>query len=193
MDFDRRRRIDAQQLKLMEIGLRHPAAIEGDGLIQGLSQSVQRRALHLILCAQGIDDVAADIAGNPDFLDFDHAICSDARLNDFGKITEVTVIKRHPHARPAWQSAPPVPARFFPHQLQYRSHARGIETENDWDRSGPLGIGQDPGRSEQIQTKLQRVLFRRVGELIDERLKYEGERVARRRAHRTCRGGERHE
>src|SRR5271166_5641180 len=73
MHVDRRRLIHAQRFHGVEIRLHDAAAIDRDRLAERGAEPVESRALCLILGAAGIDDLAADVANDPDMIELDVA------------------------------------------------------------------------------------------------------------------------
>lgn len=76
MNFHRHRLIDTQQWIVMEVALHDPTAIDCNLLSHPASQTVEHRSLHLLLRAAGIDDLTADVAGDPHTTHFHHALCA---------------------------------------------------------------------------------------------------------------------
>ena len=61
--------IHAQELEAVEVALLRSPAFDRDLLLQGLSEAVEDRSLHLAHRVRRVDDLRADIAGDPDLLD----------------------------------------------------------------------------------------------------------------------------
>src|SRR6185437_15351728 len=86
MHFNRRRLAHSQQAEGVEILLHHPAALDGDRLVERGPQAIEYSALSLVVGARGIDDLPADIACGPDLVHFGSAIGRAARLYYLGEI-----------------------------------------------------------------------------------------------------------
>ena len=71
--LDRRHLLHPQRSHTVKIGLHNTTTIDGDRLTQRSTQPVERRALHLILGAAGIDNLAADIGDDLDVIELDLA------------------------------------------------------------------------------------------------------------------------
>jgi hypothetical protein len=97
MDLYRRYVVDTQRLHRIEIRLYHSATIDGDRL-------PGRGPLDLVFGAAGIDDLAADIAGDPDVIECDVAGRRHRSLYDFGGITQMAGVERHALAGSLGQS-----------------------------------------------------------------------------------------
>jgi len=76
MQLDRRRLVHPDQRKLVEVGLCHAALLERDLGLRGID-SVDDAALYLIHRAGGVDDLTADVDGDPDLVDLEGAVVSD--------------------------------------------------------------------------------------------------------------------
>ena len=107
--LDRRRLVHAQRFHRVEIRLHDAPAIDADRLAKGRAQTVERRALRLILGAARIDDLAADVTDNPDVIKLDLAGGCDCRLHDFREVAEMAEIERDTFARPSRQGITLVP------------------------------------------------------------------------------------
>ena len=64
-----------------------------DLLMQGLGEPVENRALRHVEGRGRIDDVAADVADRPHFVDLDLAVIRHRGLDDLGEIAEMAVIE----------------------------------------------------------------------------------------------------
>ena len=94
MDFDAGRRLrHSQHWMLMIVRLPDRAVFQGN-LLQHFAQAIYHCALYLRLGRTGIDDVAADVARDPDFVDFDFFVGVDRDFSNFGKVTAMAEMER---------------------------------------------------------------------------------------------------
>ena len=73
MHLHRRRLGDSEERVIVKIALHDAAAIYRDLLRHRLRQPVEHRALHLVLGAARVDDLATDVAGDPNLVDLHRA------------------------------------------------------------------------------------------------------------------------
>ena len=176
MDFDIRRRLrHAQRRIFVEIALDGAAAIDGDFAGHELAQTVNDGALDLIEGVAGIDDLATNVTGDPDFVDLQLIAGSDADLGDFCEMPQMAVVERdaEPGAFPQGTRAP---TGFFPYELENAAHALGVEgaARGRWSC-----VGRVQRRDvEEREAEIERVFAGGVREFINERLHDEGESVA---------------
>ena len=64
-----------------------------------LDRSVERGALHLVLGADRVDDLAAHVGGDPHLVDLERAARCDRHLHDLGEVAHVAVVERGAHSR----------------------------------------------------------------------------------------------
>ena len=89
MHLDRRRLVAcAAAGSVSKLACTDAAAFDRDLLAQRRADAVERRALHLVLGAARVDDLAADVADDPDLVDLDVAGRRDRRLHHFGEVAE---------------------------------------------------------------------------------------------------------
>jgi hypothetical protein len=82
MHIHLRRLVDPKRKHGIEIGLHHAAPIDCDPLPQCRTDTVECCALHLILRIDGIDGLATDVAGDPDFVNLHAPRWRDIRLHN---------------------------------------------------------------------------------------------------------------
>ena len=87
MHVDRRSLIDAQRFHAVEVRLHDAAAIDGDRLAERGAEPVESGALRLILGTAGIDDLASDVADDPDMVELDVARSRVPQLLNRGEQT----------------------------------------------------------------------------------------------------------
>src|SRR5271166_3390765 len=93
MHLDRGCLLHAERLHRVEIGLHNAATIDSYRLTQRRAQAVEDRALHLVLGAARIDDLAADIADDPHVIQLDVTRWRYRRLHYLGEIAEMAEIE----------------------------------------------------------------------------------------------------
>ena len=137
--------------------------------------------LRLVLRVQRVDDLAADVARDPDLVDRDLAGTADRGLHHLGEVAEMAEVIGQPHAGAIRQGLL-APAGFLRHQIDHAAHPAGVE-------AGPLAragrIGQQAWRAEDVVGELDRVDARGMRQFVEERLEREAEAVGARRAHRS--------
>src|SRR5262249_20232491 len=173
-------------LVLVEVALYCPTRLEGDLPPHHVAHSFHDRPLSLVDSPAWIDDLAADIADDPHLVDGDAAVRIYRDLGDVGEVTAVAVLEGHAHGR-ALRELPPTPPRSVAHRFKHASHPCGLKAVP------PIARRRHGLSFEQIEPELQWVLADRQRDLVEERLEYERERVASRRAHGAGRGSERHQ
>ena len=95
----------------------------------------------LVFGIDRIDDLAADIGGDPDLVDLHVARRRNRRLDDFGKIAEMAEVEGHAHAGCLW-AVHAWTSRTFPRPVRER-HACGRYRKR---RNGlPEGSGRTRG------------------------------------------------
>jgi len=109
----------------VKIALNGAATVDGDLVRHNVAKSFDDGALHFIQGAAGIDNLAAHIAGHPDFVNFDFAFRVDAQLDHLREISAVRELEAHTHPRAFWQCAG-APSRFFRCKLEDATHARRV-------------------------------------------------------------------
>src|SRR5260370_33773379 len=90
MDFDIRRSLrQAHRRVFVEVALHGAAAIDGDLVAHQVAEPFNHPALHLVERAAGIDDLAADVTGDPYLVDANFV----ARLEaDFGDLRALSAV-----------------------------------------------------------------------------------------------------
>src|SRR5262249_61361345 len=83
-------------------------------------------ALRLILGVEWIDDLVADVAGNPDFFGFHFLFGVDVEQRDRSKVAAVREMESDAHARTFGQSFL-APLGFLGDESEDAAHAIGIE------------------------------------------------------------------
>ena len=139
---------------------------------------------------EGIDDLAADIAGDPDFVNLHLFFRVDAQFDYFSKITSMGKLEGDAHGGVFGQGAL-APAGFIGDELEDTLHTGGVEVG----REG-VGLGVrvgDAREAEKIEAELDGIFSGRVSELVGERLEDPGEGVAARGAQSVGGNAERHE
>ena len=125
MDFDLRRRLRHPQHWVLMIVRLHDAPVFQRDFLHHFAQAIYDCALHLRFGGTGIDNVAADVARDPDFIHFDFLVCVDGDFGDFGKVTAMAEMERDAQRR-AFRQLAFAPARFLCHQFDNATHARCI-------------------------------------------------------------------
>src|SRR5208282_2892323 len=125
MHFNRRGLRHAQRLECVEIGLHDAAIFNRDLLIQGLAESVKDAALRDVQGGARVDDMAADVADGPHFVDFHLAVVGDRYLHDLGEIAEMAVIESDAETAPRRKAAF-APARNRAHFFKNAAGTAGV-------------------------------------------------------------------
>ena len=113
MDFDfGGHLIHAERRIFMEIALHGAARVDGDFVRHNGAQTFDDGAANLILGVERIDDLAADVTGDPNFVYFHFGFGINAQLNDFGKVAAVSKLEGDAHAGAARELLR-APAGFF--------------------------------------------------------------------------------
>src|SRR5688572_29244388 len=123
LDLWRRLR-DPHQRHLVVVGLYRGAVLERD-LLHHRADAIDHAALHQVLGVQRVDDMAADVAGNPHLVHLDPLLGIDADLGDFSEVALVTEMERDAESGAGRQLA--APARLLTSQLEDRRHPVGLE------------------------------------------------------------------
>ena len=98
MDFDLRRRLRHSQHRVLMIVRLHDGPVFQRDFLHHFAQAIYDRALHLSFGGTGIDDVAANVSRDPDFIHFDFLVGVDGDFGDFGKVTAMAEMERDAHA-----------------------------------------------------------------------------------------------
>src|SRR5450759_718948 len=77
---------------VVEVALLHPAALDSDFLSHQVAQSVDHRALRLIHRVARVDDLAANVGGNPNLADLQPILLVNVYLRHFGKISQMACL-----------------------------------------------------------------------------------------------------
>jgi len=100
MNFYLRRRLRNTDRRIrVKVILHGTAAFNCDLVGHQLAEPVDDAALHLIFSVERIDDLASDVARDPDFVDFDLFGGVDVNLGNFRKISAVRKVERDAHRR----------------------------------------------------------------------------------------------
>ena len=120
---------------------------------------------------------------------FTWSVASNRHVGDLGEVAAMRYSKGTlPIARPAGNVLRPLqPARSATALSTPSARCHASKP------SAPSGWRRNLRRVQQIDAELNRVLSRRVRQLVDERLEHPGVRVAARRAHRPRRHAQRHQ
>ena len=84
--------------EIVIVALHHPASINGDLVRHQLTQPVDDRSLYLAHSATRVDNLAANVAGDPHLLDF-HFLGDDvdAYLGNLGEVASAAEVERQAH------------------------------------------------------------------------------------------------
>ena len=119
------------------------------------AEPIERRALHLVLGAAGIDDLAADVADDPDMVELDVARSRHRRLHHFGEIAEMTEIEGDAFAGARGKLVATRPVGNLRRPDQHVAHAPGVEIAQSIGLAGR--IDQHPRLAQQSEAKRHRV------------------------------------
>src|SRR5712672_3968474 len=98
MNFDFRRSLrQAHWRILMEIALYRAAALDGDFIAHQVTEPFDHAALDFIEGAAGIDDLAAHVAGHPDFVDANLVAWREMNFGDFREMSAMAEMKGNAH------------------------------------------------------------------------------------------------
>src|SRR6266850_1859847 len=98
MDFDfRGDLIHSNGRILVEIALDGAARVDGDFVVHDGAQAFDDSAADLIFGVEGIDDLAADIAGHPDLVDLHFTVLTDTELDHFCEIAAMRELESDAH------------------------------------------------------------------------------------------------
>src|SRR5215471_11704287 len=89
----------------MIVALLHSAVLERDLLRHELAEAIDHGALAQAVSSTRIDNVAADIASDPDLVDLHLLVRADRDLRHFGEVARVAEMESHTHARALRQRA----------------------------------------------------------------------------------------
>src|ERR1700722_10049680 len=136
-----------------------------------MRQAFDDRALPLIDRAARIHNLRADVANYPDLVHLYFVLCVHAEIDDVSEVTRVRKLKRDSHAAARREFRPVSPTRAVAHGLENALHPIGIKP--DAGSSSARGRGTNHARHvEDVQTELERILPRRMRQLIRERLEH---------------------
>src|SRR5271166_172903 len=120
------------------------------------AEPVESRALCLILGAAGIDDLAADVADDPDMIELDVARSRDRRLHHLGEITEMAEVEGDAFAGALGKRVAMRPVGNLRHAQKDVAHSPGVEIAQ---RVGPAGRIDERARlAQQSEAKGHRIL-----------------------------------
>src|SRR5260370_27693165 len=98
MEFGLRWRLrQAHGRVFVEVALHGAAAVDGDFVAHQVAEPFDHRSLHFIECTAGIDDLAADVAGHPYFVDANFVARREMDFDDFRKMSAVAEMEGHAH------------------------------------------------------------------------------------------------
>src|SRR2546430_1660794 len=104
MNFDfGRHLVHADRGILVEIALDGAASVNGDFVGHDGAQPFDDSAADLIFSVGGIDDLAADVAGDPDFVDLDLLLGVDTEFDDFGELAAMRELEGNTHGGVFWK------------------------------------------------------------------------------------------
>src|SRR5882762_6899206 len=127
MNLDFRRSLrQAHWRILMEIALYRAAALDGDLVAHQVTQPLDDAALDFIEGAAGIDDLAAYVAGHPDFADANLVAGREMDFGDFREVSAMAEVEGHAHGSIFRQIAG-TPAGFLGDEFQHSTRALGVE------------------------------------------------------------------
>lgn len=96
MHFDFRRNLGhAYRLILVEIALERASAIDGDFVGHDAAETFNDCSPDLIEGVAGINDVTADITGDPNLFYLNRVVFVDGQIYDFGEITAMRKVECH--------------------------------------------------------------------------------------------------
>src|SRR5712672_1744265 len=111
---------------LVEVALYGAAALDGDLVAHQVTQPLDDTALDFIEGAAGIDDLAAYVAGHPNFVDANLVAWREMNFGDFREMSAMAEMEGHAHGRIFRQFAR-TPAGSVGDELQHSTHALGVE------------------------------------------------------------------
>src|SRR5882724_5194006 len=127
MNVDFRRSLrQAHWRILMEIALHRAAALDGDLVAHQVTQPLDDAALDFVEGAAGIDDLAAYVAGHPNFVDANLAAWRQMDFGDFREVSAMAEMEGHAHGSIFGKFAR-TPAGFLGDELQHSTHALSVE------------------------------------------------------------------
>src|SRR5258707_454628 len=122
MNLDFRRSLrQAYWRILMEIALYRAAALDGDLVAHQVTQPLDDTALDFIQGAAGIDDLAAYIAGHPDFIDANLVAWREIDFDDFGEMSAMAEVESHAHGS-IFREFARTPAGFLGDEFEHAAH-----------------------------------------------------------------------
>src|SRR5258708_26483021 len=118
MDFDfRGDLIHSNGRIFVEIALDGAAGVNGDFVGHDGTEAFDDGAANLIFGVDGIDDLAADVASDPDFVDLNFLLGVHAEFDDLRKITAMRKLEGDAHGG-AVRVISPVPTSVLTDQFQ---------------------------------------------------------------------------
>src|SRR5712692_6152750 len=163
VNFDRRSFVHANHFIVVEIGLHDAPALDGDGVLERGSQSIDGGALHLGANAIGIDGAAA-IHGTNQTIDLERS-ARGGNIRDRRYISLKRVEAGNAPALPLRKRL--APACFFRSELQYAFQPGSLEREVIRCFTKPRNF---PVAADEFQPKGKRILASGSREFIDEAL-----------------------
>src|SRR5438128_10687043 len=182
MDLDLRWRLRNTDRRIrVKVILHSTATLNRDLVGHQLAEPVDDAALHLIFSVERIDDLASDVARDPDFVNFNLFGGVDANFGDFRKISAVRKVERHAGCG-TFRKRTRAPFRFTSDAFEDSAHAGRVEFGLAL-RGRDCGV-RDARSVQKLQAELNRVLPCRVRHFIKKRLEDECVSVAARCAKR---------
>src|SRR5688572_4574649 len=119
--FNFRSLCHAGRLVLVEVALHRAAGGVSDLPVHQVAHAFDHRPLSLVDRRARVDDLAADVAGDPDLPHRDAVARINRHLGDVGEVATMAVLERHAHRGPR-RKPPRAPAGFLPNQFQHAPH-----------------------------------------------------------------------
>src|SRR6266478_8959938 len=127
MDFDFRGSLrQAHRRVLVEIALHGAATIDGDLVAHQVAEPFDHRALYFVERAAGIDDLAANVAGDPHLVDANLVTGREMDFGDFREVPAVAEMESHAHGG-VFRKLARTPAGFFGDEFEHTTHPLGVE------------------------------------------------------------------
>ena len=117
-----------QQWERIEIGFEDAAAFDRDFLLQRLGKPVENGALRHVICRRWVDNMAADVADSPYFIDLYRAVGRHGRFHNLSEIAEMAVVVGDAKASPLRELAAS-PTGNLAHFFQDAASASRVETQ----------------------------------------------------------------
>src|SRR5579883_741815 len=92
-----------------------------------MTKPFNHSALSHVLRAHRVDDLAADIARHPYFVDLHLAVGVHAEVGDMREVSAMAVLERYTHPVTFWQLGSPRPIGLLRNRFKHAFHPGGIE------------------------------------------------------------------